>query len=99
VVTVGVEPGEGGVEFRVTDRGRGVPAAFRRAIFERFRQVEASDAREMGGTGLGLAICRSIIDQHGGMIGVESEVGGPAPLAPARGLFLRRVQRPPRAVA
>jgi signal transduction histidine kinase len=75
VVTIGVAPGENWVEFRVTDRGRGVPVAYHRAIFERFRQVETSDAREKGGTGLGLAICKSIIEQHGGTIGVESEEG------------------------
>ena len=75
VVTIGVGLRESWVEFRVTDRGRGVPAAHRRAIFERFRQVETSDAREKGGTGLGLAICKSIVEQHGGTIGVESEEG------------------------
>ncbi len=96
VVTIGVRPAEGWVEFRVTDRGRGVPAAYRRAIFERFRQVETSDAREKGGTGLGLAICKSIIEQHGGMIGVEGEEGcgstfwfriatAPRPIAPRLG--------------
>jgi len=75
VVTIGVGLRENWVEFRVTDRGRGVPASYRRTIFERFRQVETSDAREKGGTGLGLAICKSIIEQHGGTIGVESEEG------------------------
>jgi signal transduction histidine kinase len=75
VVTIGVELRERWAEFRVTDRGRGVPMAHRRAIFERFRQLETSDAREKGGTGLGLAICKSIIEQHGGTIGVESEEG------------------------
>jgi signal transduction histidine kinase len=75
VVTIGVGLRESWVEFRVTDRGRGVPVSHRRAIFERFRQVETSDAREKGGTGLGLAICKSIIEQHGGTIGVESEEG------------------------
>jgi PAS domain S-box-containing protein len=63
------------VEIRVTDMGRGVPPEFREAIFERFRQVEISDATEKGGTGLGLPICKSIVEQHGGAIGVESEMG------------------------
>ena len=98
VVTIGVQPGEGWVEFRVTDRGRGVPAAYRRAIFERFRQVETSDAREKGGTGLGLAICKSIIEQHGGTIGVESEEGGGSSfwfrVATSSRLFAQRVEQP-----
>jgi PAS domain S-box-containing protein len=75
VVTIAVAPRDGWVEFRVTDRGRGVPVAHRRSIFERFQQVESSDAREQGGTGLGLAISKSIIEQHGGTIGIESELG------------------------
>ena len=96
VVTIGVGLRDSWVEFRITDRGRGVPAAHRRMIFERFRQVETSDAREKGGAGLGLAICKSIIEQHGGTIGVESEEGSGStfwfrvaatlrPVAPARG--------------
>jgi signal transduction histidine kinase len=75
VVTIGVGLRERSVEFRVTDQGRGVPVAHRHAIFERFRQVETSDAREKGGTGLGLAICKAIVEQHGGTIGVESDEG------------------------
>lgn len=60
---------------RVSDRGRGVPPRHQQTIFERFRQVEASDARQKGGTGLGLAICKSIVEQLGGTIGVTSEEG------------------------
>ena len=75
VVTIAVTTDGQWTEFRVTDHGRGVPAVHRRAIFERFRQVDPSDAREKGGAGLGLAICKSIVEQHGGSIGVESEEG------------------------
>jgi PAS domain S-box-containing protein len=61
--------------FEVRDRGRGIPPAMRDSVFNRFQQVDNSDSREKGGTGLGLAICRSIVEQHGGRIWVESEVG------------------------
>lgn len=63
------------VLFQVCDRGRGIPSDKLEAIFGRFHQVDASDARDKGGTGLGLAICRSIIEQHGGKIWVESTFG------------------------
>jgi len=56
---------------RVEDAGRGVPADKLESIFDRFGQVEASDARQKGGTGLGLAICRSIVSQHSGNIWAE----------------------------
>ncbi|MEA2234104.1 MAG: hypothetical protein QOD83_3920, partial [Solirubrobacteraceae bacterium] len=65
----------GQVLFQVTDEGKGIPADKLDSIFERFQQVDASDAREKGGTGLGLAICRKIVEHHGGRIWVESEPG------------------------
>ena len=63
------------MRFAVADHGRGIPDDKIAVIFERFQQVDASDSREKGGTGLGLAICRTIIQQHGGRIWVESEMG------------------------
>jgi len=65
----------GFIEVHVTDRGRGIPESFKNRLFQRFQQVEASDAKKKGGTGLGLAICKGIVEQHGGTIGVESEEG------------------------
>ena len=59
----------------VQDHGRGIPADKLQQIFERFKQVDASDSRVMGGTGLGLAICRSIVTQHGGHIWATSTLG------------------------
>ena len=74
-VTVSSLPQEGSVLLLVRDQGRGIPQDKIEAIFGRFQQVDASDSRVKGGTGLGLAICRSIIQQHGGRIWVESELG------------------------
>jgi PAS domain S-box-containing protein len=59
----------------VQDQGQGVPASYQQKIFERFVHVEPADKRGKGGTGLGLAICKSIVEHHGGCIGVESEPG------------------------
>jgi PAS domain S-box-containing protein len=66
---------DGTGKFHVIDFGRGIPEEKTGSIFDRFSQVEATDATQQGGTGLGLAICKSIIEQHGGTIGVESELG------------------------
>ncbi len=59
----------------VKDQGRGIPSDKLEMVFERFQQVDASDSRQKGGTGLGLAICRSIVQQHGGRMWVESVLG------------------------
>lgn len=61
--------------FCVQDDGQGIPADKLNSIFERFQQVDSSDSRKKGGTGLGLAICRKIVEQHGGQIWAESQMG------------------------
>jgi signal transduction histidine kinase len=64
------------IEITVCDRGRGVPPELREKIFERFEQVKKTDATDGGGIGLGLAICKSIVELHGGAIGVRENPGG-----------------------
>jgi PAS domain S-box-containing protein len=63
------------IRFQIRDQGRGIPADKLESIFGRFQQVDASDSRQRGGTGLGLAICRTIVQQHGGQIWAESQLG------------------------
>ena len=74
-VTVAVSRGDGCARFSVTDSGRGIPADQLDSIFERFNQVDVSDAREKGGSGLGLAIARGIVESHGGHLWAESVPG------------------------
>jgi len=72
VCTESADEARSHVEFSVKDVGRGIPSDKLETIFDRFAQVDSSDARERGGTGLGLAICREIIQQHRGRIWVKS---------------------------
>ena len=76
-VSVQIDSDTNSVALKVVDRGRGIPADKLDAVFDRFQQVESSDASKKGGTGLGLAICRSIIQQHGGAIWAQPNQSGP----------------------
>jgi signal transduction histidine kinase len=75
VVTVTARSDSGHALFEVKDTGRGIPIELQHTIFERFRQVDASDARDKGGSGLGLAIALGIVEHHGSRIWVESRPG------------------------
>lgn len=74
-IKVEASNGDGWLEIKVIDQGRGIPEKFKDAVFEKFRQVTRDDARLAGGTGLGLPICKAIVEQHGGRIGFDSTEG------------------------
>jgi signal transduction histidine kinase/CheY-like chemotaxis protein len=61
----------GHLRFYVTDTGMGISADEVDSIFERFVKLNSFAQ----GTGLGLSICRNIVEQMGGTIGVDSELG------------------------
>lgn len=63
------------VEFRIIDQGPGIPPEYLDAIFEKYKMAPSVDGKKRAGTGLGLPICKQIVEQHGGNIGVMSEVG------------------------
>jgi len=65
----------GEAQIAVEDSGIGIPAADLPRIFERFSRASNVDDRRFHGMGLGLYICRGIVEEHGGRIWVESEVG------------------------
>lgn len=74
-IQVSLKAENGNAMIRVSDQGRGIPAEMISRVFHKFEQVDKTDAREKSGTGLGLAICKTIIEKHGGSIGVDSIMG------------------------
>jgi signal transduction histidine kinase len=61
--------------FEVQDQGIGIPAEDLPHLFRRFYRASNAVSAQIQGTGLGLYVCKAIIDEHGGQIGIESEVG------------------------
>jgi len=74
-ILVSASPNRGEVIFTVSDTGIGIPQADQPRIFERFYRVDVARSREVGGTGLGLSIAKHLVENHGGRIWVESDVG------------------------
>lgn len=62
---------DGYLRFYVRDTGMGIPKNKIKTVFDRFVKQNSF----VHGTGLGLSICKSLVEQMGGTIGVESEEG------------------------
>ena len=74
-VTVAVTGSEQMVTISVSDQGEGIAPENVNRLFRKFQQVDSSSSRRKGGTGLGLAITKALVEQHGGRIFVDSELG------------------------
>lgn len=74
-IHISVSPTDGnGCLFSVKDNGIGIAPKYYDKIFGIFKRLHTKD--KYPGTGIGLAICKRIIDNAGGKIWVESEIGG-----------------------
>ena len=62
-------------EFRVLDRGPGIPESMRERIFEAFFRLPGH-AEQAGGVGLGLSLVKQIAQRHGGQVRCETREGG-----------------------
>jgi signal transduction histidine kinase len=74
-VSMKLSPEEDKVVFEVSDTGIGIPEHERRRLFSEFFRAENAKQLSEVGTGLGLSIVKSIVEQHGGSIDVQSREG------------------------
>lgn len=64
------------VRLCVEDRGYGIPAEARDRVWEKFyRVVREGQEKDEESTGLGLSFVREVVEQHGGTVALDSEVG------------------------
>ena len=73
-VTISVAQSEKEVRVSISDQGLGIPPEARQHLFERFYRARNVTIAEIPGSGIGLYIVKSIVDELGGNIRVESEL-------------------------
>jgi len=74
-ITVQAEAVKEGVRFTVTDTGPGIGEEELKHLFQKYSELAGRKKADLKGTGLGLFICKSVVEAHGGTIGVESRPG------------------------
>ncbi len=74
-IVVNINAYEDYVDITVKDDGEGIPKEYIENVFNKFGQADKSLSRKHEGSGLGLFIVKSLVEMHGGLINIESEVG------------------------
>jgi two-component system, OmpR family, sensor histidine kinase KdpD len=77
-IDIGISARNGTVRVSVADRGPGVSPEQAQKLFEPYYRAPATAGSGKDGVGLGLSIVKSIVEAHGGQVGVESRRGGGA---------------------
>ena len=75
LICVSIYDGDDYLTISVKDNGVGIPVDKQEVVFERYKQADRLLTREHEGSGIGLSLTKSIVEMHGGRIGVKSEVG------------------------
>ena len=74
-ITVSISRSVSGLQLTVSDNGIGIPAAYRKKVFDKFFRVPSGDTHNVKGYGLGLSYVAYVVERHKGKIEVVSEPG------------------------
>jgi signal transduction histidine kinase len=74
-IIIEAEPVNQFIKIAITDNGIGIQTDKIDLVFQKFGQVIAKNSGSVRSTGLGLTYCKMVIEAHGGLINVESELG------------------------
>jgi signal transduction histidine kinase len=72
-ITISAKEQDDFYEFAVADNGKGIDPQYHERIFTIFQTLEARDSKES--TGIGLAIVKKAVENQGGKVWVESQLG------------------------
>jgi signal transduction histidine kinase len=83
------------VTVKVSDTGIGIEETALPHVFDRFWRADKVRLRSEGGAGLGLSLAAQIIQRHGGVISVESQIGQGSSFTVQLKAAATRLHRPP----
>ncbi|WP_330602804.1 MASE3 domain-containing protein [Anaerosolibacter carboniphilus] len=75
IIEVNIQDADENIIISIKDTGIGIPEDMQEKIFDKFRQVNDPLSRRAEGSGIGLSLVKSIVELHGGTIGVKSIYG------------------------
>lgn len=74
-ISIRLEEDDTKVILQIADKGIGIPAEYKKKIFEKFFRVPTGDVHNIKGYGLGLSYVDSVVRSHHGLIEVTSKPG------------------------
>ena len=74
-ITIGLRNVGGMLELKVKDKGIGIPKEHQKRVFDKFYRVPTGNVHNVKGFGLGLFYVKTMCQQHGWKLGLESAQG------------------------